>query len=387
MPSYCKNESHIGEKKRSRFGYPGGKREACSEHKKDGMINFDSPICEICKKKTAIFGDPITRIYSRCNEDKKDDMINLTAPRCPGRPGSSGCGKEASYGNGKREFCASCKEEDMKTTRKMCQGHEECGLFPNFGFKGGSKTHCSEHKLENMIRLGIPRCECDKRAFYNFKGEKTPSHCINCKKSKMINIFTPKCISCKFIEASFQDPDTKKNKQYCSSCLYFLSPNSRAAKIHRNKEFLVVDEIRKYILGIEIIHNRVIKIEYESNEKPSGRRPDVLIKFEKYSLIVEIDEFQHKSYTEECEIIRNNNLVSDLGYKPLVMIRFNPDKYKNEEGKTIISSVKNSKETIVPAKGFDERIQTLIKEINFWINNPPEDLFIQKCLYYDHVEE
>jgi len=48
-------------------------------------------------------------------------------------------------------------------------------------------------------------------------------------------------------------------------------------------------------------------------------------------LIVEIDENQHVNYS--CENKRMMELSQDLGNRPLLFIRFNPDSYINLNGK------------------------------------------------------
>ena len=46
------------------------------------------------------------------------------------------------------------------------------------------------------------------------------------------------------------------------------------------------------------------------------------------NLIVEIDENQHKDYDPQGESQRIQLIHKDLKYKPLVIIRFNPDNYR-----------------------------------------------------------
>jgi hypothetical protein len=60
----------------------------------------------------------------------------------------------------------------------------------------------------------------------------------------------------------------------------------------------------------------------------SKKRPDVLIDLLLYSIIIECDECQHKNY--ECENKRTMQLFEDLGNRPLIIIRFNPDSYKGD---------------------------------------------------------
>ena len=50
-------------------------------------------------------------------------------------------------------------------------------------------------------------------------------------------------------------------------------------------------------------------------------------------LAIETDENQHKNYSKEDEIPRYNDLY--------IFIWFNPDKYKNEKGKTTNTMLKD----------------------------------------------
>jgi hypothetical protein len=63
----------------------------------------------------------------------------------------------------------------------------------------------------------------------------------------------------------------------------------------------------------------------------SRRRPDILIDLLTYSITIECDENQHKDYS--CENRRTMELFKDLGDRPIIFIRFNPDSYKNKNGK------------------------------------------------------
>ena len=49
-------------------------------------------------------------------------------------------------------------------------------------------------------------------------------------------------------------------------------------------------------------------------------------------VIVECDENQHKSYIPECENRRKMELFRDVGFRPVVFVRFNPDGYRGGNG-------------------------------------------------------
>ena len=63
------------------------------------------------------------------------------------------------------------------------------------------------------------------------------------------------------------------------------------------------------------------------NRYVGRRRPDVYFDLRSHVLIVEIDENQHHGCKKTDDDERNMDLFKDLGDRPLVMIRFNPDEY------------------------------------------------------------
>ena len=58
--------------------------------------------------------------------------------------------------------------------------------------------------------------------------------------------------------------------------------------------------------------------------------------------IVEIDENQHIEYDCSCENKRIMELSQDVGHRPIIFIRFNPDDYLNYENKiTLLQVIQN----------------------------------------------
>jgi hypothetical protein len=47
-------------------------------------------------------------------------------------------------------------------------------------------------------------------------------------------------------------------------------------------------------------------------------------------IIIEVDENQHTEYDCSCENKRTMQLSQDLGHRPIVFIRFNPDDYEKD---------------------------------------------------------
>jgi len=50
-------------------------------------------------------------------------------------------------------------------------------------------------------------------------------------------------------------------------------------------------------------------------------------------LIIEIDENEHTSYDCSCENKHIMQLSQDVGHRPIVFIRFNPDSYRKNDTK------------------------------------------------------
>ena len=81
----------------------------------------------------------------------------------------------------------------------------------------------------------------------------------------------------------------------------------------------------------------------------SRRRPDVFIECGTHSVIVECDEKQHRSYLQTCENRRTMELFTDLGNRPVVMIRFNPDSYDGKRNGSFREDILESSERVLTA--------------------------------------
>jgi hypothetical protein len=89
-----------------------------------------------------------------------------------------------------------------------------------------------------------------------------------------------------------------------------------------------------------------------------------------HCVVVEIDENQHKSYQEICECARLNEIVNGVGGRPVVFIRFNPDKIYN-----------NKKEVIV---SIESRLIKLLEVVDKELSRHHEEFVVELIqLYYD----
>ena len=144
------------------------------------------------------------------------------------------------------------------------------------------------------------------------------------------------------------------------------------------KEIDVVDVI-KFAFPVKTwICNKIIE------GGSSRRRPDMLCELNTHFLIIEVDEHMHTGYG--CEDTRMLQICEDVKGKPVVFIRFNPDNYKDENGRNVTSCWANShgimKVKECKKKEWQSRLALLQERIQYWIDNSPgKDLEIEYLFY------
>ena len=128
----------------------------------------------------------------------------------------------------------------------------------------------------------------------------------------------------------------------CLRCTVYQNPDHDVSKKYKAKEHCVVDFLK------EQLPTEMIVCDKQIDGGCSRRRPDIFIDKLTHSVIVEIDENQHESYDCTCENRRLMELFEDLGRRPLVMIRFNPDGYIDKNSKEVKSCFSYRKPLGVP---------------------------------------
>lgn len=105
-----------------------------------------------------------------------------------------------------------------------------------------------------------------------------------------------------------------------------------------------------------------------------------------HAVIVECDENQHTYYDTTCENKRLMELFTDIGNRPLIMIRFNPDSYISKN-QNINSSFKYHKTTGVPMirdnVEWTNRLSKVKEAIDDSLQNIPEKEISIISLFYD----
>ena len=295
----------------------------------------------------------------------------------------------------------------------MCK-EKGCKIRPYFNTEGETKAlYCSTHKKDGMVDVKHVTClECKKRPNFNTEGETTALYCSTHKKDGMVDVKNKTCLDCKKIPAFNTEGETKalycsthkkdgmvdvkhvtchsewcstrvqeKYDGYCLFCYMNLFPDKPVSRNYKTKEYSVVEYVKTRFPNLEWIADKTV------HGGCSRRRPDLLLDVGYQIIIIEVDENQHTDYDCSCENKRIMELSQDLGHRPIVFIRFNPDEYERDgtnvtscwgQDKKGICVVKKSK-----SKEWTDRLNTLEQHIQYWIENTTNKTVETIHLYYD----
>ena len=375
MP-YCKGDDCKGKKKIASFNFTGLKPKYCCECKEDGMVDVKNLKCIKCKTKRPNFNFPNEKhkpIY--CGDCKEDGMVDVKNTKC------IKCNLKRPLYNipteSKGLYCGDCKKDgmvDVKSPKCIT-----CNLkIPYFNFPTESKRlYCFDCKSNDMIDVISSRCiTCKiKRPTFNLPNENKPIYCGDCRLPDMIDVKNPRCIT------NLCEQVSKKDK-YCWRCYYFHNPDKKPSRL-KVKEEEVVNYLKQELKDIQMITDKALI----GDGICIRSKPDILIHLNKHSIIIEIDEEQHKWYNPICDEARINNIQEALN-RPIIIIRFNPDDY-TENGRKIKSCFKNDEKTgfkVIPKnqqQNWDNRLaklkETIINEINNYTDEPVKII----KLFYD----
>jgi hypothetical protein len=304
-----------------------------------------------------------------CYEHKKDGMKNMRYNTCYEKE----CDKIPSYniqGETKGLYCSEHKKNGMVNVRHETCYEEGCKKLPSYNFKGKIKRlYCSEHKKDGMVNIKDNTCYeegCKTQPSYNFKGKIKRLYCNEHKKDGMVNINSKTCKS----EWCLTQVHQIKYDGYCLFCFINLFPDKPVARNYKTKEYAVVEFIKNEFPNFDW------KIDKKISDGCSKRRPDLLLDLLYQIIIIEIDENQHINYDCSCENKRIMELSQDVGHRPIVLIRFNPDEYKKSHNKHTSCWGMNKNGICVVKKSkkneWDERLNCLKNTLLYWIN--PENI-------------
>jgi hypothetical protein len=371
------------------YNYHGEKKRLyCSSHKLEGMTDVKNKSCEyIGCIKLPVFNYLNTQKYRFCSSHKLTGMVNIKDKTCQ----FDKCKKIPIFNYSHVNFAIYCNKHKLThmvdVKNKKCE-NINCYIQPNYNYKNEIRARfCNLHKLENMVDVKNKSCEnkdCITIANFNYKGMKS-KFCNSHKLEDMINVNEKYCINswCDNIR-----PRNKKFNNYCMRCFIYIFPDQPIAKNYKTKETSVAEFITTNF------PNFTWNLDKKIVDGCSKRRPDLMCDLGYQVIIIEVDENQHTDYDCSCENKRIMQLSQDVGHRPIVFIRFNPDDYINSNNEKIMScwgitpktgilKIKNNKND-----EWNERLEILNLQILYWCNeeNKTEKTIEIIQLFYDGFE-
>ena len=353
----------------------------CLAHKKDGMEQVMTALCVVCKETQPSFGSlrPNGRkgTKTHCGACKELGMLNLSNKMC------SVCHIiRCTYGKqqGKPTHCATCSTVGMRDVlNKMCAKCERVG--PSYGKEGGPRTHCTKCKTTDMVDLTAINKLCvtcitrneRKRATFGYENKK-PLYCAACKPDdlKVRDVVHEMCIG----EGCNMRACNPRYQGYCIRCCIHNRPDIEVFRNYKTKERAVVEFLLQQFPSLTWVLDKKVG--------SSLRRPDARADMGAYMLIVEIDERKHTGKNGEHE--RLMQISEDIGHKPLIVIRINPDAYIDAEGKRVSSCWKIDGAGIMTITKVDEwqtRLFKLEQRVDRWIKTACTETLEVEHLFYD----
>ena len=309
------------------------------------------------------------KIKSRCKECGggsicEHNKIKSTCKECGG--------SQICEHNRRKSGCKECGGSQICEHNKIKSQCKECG--------GGSI--CEHNKIKSTCK------ECGGGSICEHN--KIKSKCKECGGGSLCkhNKQKPQCKECGGSQlCKNQWCETRKQSKYEGYCMpcFVNNPDNRdkpAMRNYKTKEREVVNSIRKVYPDFTWVADKKVA------DGCSRRRPDLLLDLGTHIVIIEIDENKHDSYDCSCENMRVMEISRDVGHRPIVFIRFNPDGYTSSQtGKKISSCWRLNKlgvMSIVKTKQheWDERMNTLMLQIQYWNDNPPTKMIETVQLYY-----
>ena len=244
-----------------------------------------------------------------------------------------------------------CEHNKRKSTCKECGGSEICehNKQKSYCKDCGGSAYCEHNKQKRRCKQcgGSGICEHNK----------LKSTCKECGGSEL----------CK--SSWCETYGNKKYNGYCLICCVNLFPEIQVTRNYKTKEKDVVDRIIKHYPNFTWVSDKKVE------DGCSKRRPDLLLDLGTHILIIEVDENKHNEYNCLCENKRLMEISKDLNHRSIIFIRFNPDGYVDLNGNKISSCWKTTTKglTIIKKeKEWEERINKLKSEIQYWIDNKIE---------------
>jgi hypothetical protein len=252
-----------------------------------------------------------------------------------------------------------------------------CKHVKTYNLAGLEAQYCSKHKSNDMINTRHERCsECRFQASFGYIESNKREKCRIHKLDGMINL-KHKNIHC--IGDSCGEARVPNMNGYCSHKCYignnlqeYVYDNTSGVRkdttlggVILYKEYIIFKHLKETYTH-HIIWNKIYCGQY---------RPDFTICFPDFDILIEIDEYQHKTYNKKNEHDRIENIYYMVN-KPLYIIRFNPDEY--DKGCSPFCDGK-----IINEDEWNYRLQQLDYTVNTCIEQKLPDTYKIIYLFYN----
>lgn len=245
-----------------------------------------------------------------------------------------------------------------------------CSNVRTYNFDGLNAEFCRQHKSHDMINVRHERCtECRFQASFGYIDTNLREKCSIHKSKEMVNLKHKniRCVGTDCVEARLPNM-----LGYCSEKCYINDHDEYTYDNNSSilyKEFLLFKHLKNTYTQHHIVWNKIYSCMY---------RPDFRISFDTFTILIELDEDQHRSYNQKNEIDRIENIYHTVG-EPLYVIRLNPDNYAGYK-----SPFKNN--ILVNETDWNNRLHALTDKINQCINDGlcnTESTYEISYLFYD----
>ena len=224
--------------------------------------------------------------------------------------------------HGKRKSrCRECGGSQICEHGKRKDQCRECTPSA-FCEHGKQKAQCRQCGGSQICEHGKWKAQCRQCGGSAFcKHGKYRAQCRECGGSAL-------CPVCNMVHPTKRYV-TKEDRyvKMCADCFYFTYPDEKRVPTRYKRRQHYIHEKLTERFGIGFFEYDV-SIQCSS----SGRIPDWFRDCFHFVLNFELDENQHKDRDSSCEQKRLMQLFQDCGNRPFKCLRFNPDKYRKQNG-------------------------------------------------------
>lgn len=366
LSASCQHEGCIT---RPSFGPKGGKRLFCAKHKMEGMVSTNT-ICdhEGCKT-SATFNFPGETTVRFCSKHKEVGMTSIRAKHCQ----DEGCMIYPLFNfptEKKGIFCKKHKLGGMVDVENDKCEYDGCLKKPTFNLQDLKPKFCKAHKTQEMINVFTRRCEhegCATVPVYNLPGIKRGRFCKSHKTDEMIDVVSKRCKT-PMCDTTVQS--TIGASEHCMRCTSYLFPDQAKGGWFKTRETKLKEYLESRYTDKTIVHDRRVECHLY--------RPDFVFDMGSHTVVIELDENQHKRYDNSCDNKRLMSIFHGLGSRPMVMMRFNPDRYDSVPG-----CFKKDGQLVDLGRPWKRRLESLAGRIDHWLESQPDREITIEHLFFD----